>query len=146
MTKTTMITSSKVLLVGLLLLPGTALASPSAKITICHIPPGNPGNTHTITISENALAAHQEHGDYLGECQPTPSPSPTPSPTVVPTETGTPVPSASPKPSPCAAPTDDPKETGGSKLPVTGIVSFAALGLTLLAAAAGVSLFARKAL
>lgn len=38
-------------------------------ITICHIPPGNPGNAHTITISVNAWPAHQAHGDYIGTCQ-----------------------------------------------------------------------------
>ena len=38
------------------------------KVTICHIPPGNPENAHTITISESALQAHLSHGDYLGEC------------------------------------------------------------------------------
>lgn len=40
------------------------------KITICHIPPGNPDNAHTITISENAWPAHQKHhGDYVGACK-----------------------------------------------------------------------------
>lgn len=38
------------------------------KVTICHIPPGNPANAHTIEISENALAAHIDHGDVLGAC------------------------------------------------------------------------------
>ena len=38
------------------------------KITICHIPPGNPGNAKTITISQSAVAAHLAHGDSLGEC------------------------------------------------------------------------------
>lgn len=38
------------------------------KITICHIPPGNPKNAHTITISTNAWPAHKGHGDYLGPC------------------------------------------------------------------------------
>jgi fibro-slime domain-containing protein len=31
------------------------------KITICHVPPGNPKNAHTITISENAWPAHSQH-------------------------------------------------------------------------------------
>lgn len=35
------------------------------KITICHVPPGNPGNCHEITISLNALQAHLNHGDML---------------------------------------------------------------------------------
>ncbi len=38
-------------------------------VTICHIPPGNPANAHTITISVNALPAHLAHGDYIGSCQ-----------------------------------------------------------------------------
>ncbi|MCX7696210.1 MAG: carboxypeptidase-like regulatory domain-containing protein [Bacteroidales bacterium] len=37
-------------------------------ITICHIPPGNPNNPITITISVNAWPAHQAHGDYMGAC------------------------------------------------------------------------------
>ncbi len=39
------------------------------KTTICHIPPGNPANAHTITIAESAWRAHKKHGDYQGECQ-----------------------------------------------------------------------------
>ena len=39
-----------------------------AKVDVCHIPPGNPDNAHTITISENALSAHLEHGDRVGAC------------------------------------------------------------------------------
>ena len=35
------------------------------KITICHIPPGNPENCHQITISMEALQTHLEHGDRL---------------------------------------------------------------------------------
>jgi len=38
-------------------------------VTICHIPPGNPANAHTITISVNALATHLAHGDYIGSCE-----------------------------------------------------------------------------
>ena len=38
------------------------------KVEICHIPPGNPENAHTITISENALETHLEHGDRVGPC------------------------------------------------------------------------------
>ncbi|MBF0105465.1 MAG: VCBS repeat-containing protein [Deltaproteobacteria bacterium] len=39
------------------------------KIQICHIPPGNPENAHTIEIAESALDAHLEHGDYTGSCE-----------------------------------------------------------------------------
>lgn len=37
----------------------------SKKITICHVPPGNPDNCHEIKISKNALQAHLNHGDRL---------------------------------------------------------------------------------
>jgi hypothetical protein len=49
-----------------------ALAAPAwaAKVTICHVPPGNPANSHTISVSENAVQAHLSHGDFLGECCP----------------------------------------------------------------------------
>ena len=46
----------------------TAGAAPLPKVDICHIPPGNPENFHTITVSENALAAHLAHGDLGGAC------------------------------------------------------------------------------
>jgi hypothetical protein len=39
-----------------------------SKITICHIPPGNPDNPQTISISESAWAAHEAHGDARGTC------------------------------------------------------------------------------
>ncbi|HEC85535.1 MAG TPA: VCBS repeat-containing protein [Thioploca sp.] len=38
------------------------------KVTICHIPPGNPSAAHTITISVNALQTHIDHGDTEGAC------------------------------------------------------------------------------
>ncbi len=39
------------------------------KVTICHIPPGNPDNAHTITVGEPAVITHMtQHGDTLGEC------------------------------------------------------------------------------
>ncbi len=38
------------------------------KVTICHVPPGNPANNHTITVGRPAVRAHLRHGDYLGEC------------------------------------------------------------------------------
>jgi hypothetical protein len=40
------------------------------KITICHIPPGNPNNPQTIEIPLSAWAAHQAHGDVIGSCVP----------------------------------------------------------------------------
>ena len=46
------------------------LAAPAwaAQVQVCHVPPGNPGNFHTITISDNALQAHLGHGDLVGAC------------------------------------------------------------------------------
>jgi hypothetical protein len=41
----------------------------NGKVTICHIPPGNPDNAHTIRVSEYAVDAHLDHGDYKGECK-----------------------------------------------------------------------------
>jgi hypothetical protein len=38
------------------------------KVTICHIPPGNPDNAHEITVGAPAVPAHLAHGDTLGEC------------------------------------------------------------------------------
>ncbi len=38
------------------------------KVAICHVPPGNPANAHTICISENAVPAHLAHGCHLGAC------------------------------------------------------------------------------
>ena len=40
------------------------------KIPICHIPPGNPSNRHTLCISPAALPAHMSHGDTEGPCPP----------------------------------------------------------------------------
>ncbi|MGI0003231.1 MAG: hypothetical protein ACRD91_03295, partial [Nitrosopumilaceae archaeon] len=40
----------------------------SGKVTICHVPPGNPSKAHTITIDRAALERHLAHGDFVGEC------------------------------------------------------------------------------
>ncbi len=45
-----------------------ALAGPAPKVEVCHIPPDNPANFHTIRVSENALSAHLAHGDLGGPC------------------------------------------------------------------------------
>jgi hypothetical protein len=37
-------------------------------VTLCHVPPGNPGNAHTITVGEPAVPAHLAHGDQLDPC------------------------------------------------------------------------------
>lgn len=39
------------------------------KELVCHIPPGNPDNAHTICVGVPAVAAHQDHhGDPVGAC------------------------------------------------------------------------------
>jgi uncharacterized membrane protein YgcG len=38
------------------------------KTTVCHIPPGNPANAHTICVGNAAVPAHVDHGDFLGTC------------------------------------------------------------------------------
>src|SRR5262245_20050736 len=39
------------------------------KTTICHIPPGNPANAHTICVGNAAVPAHMHnHGDSIGAC------------------------------------------------------------------------------
>ena len=65
------------------------------KVTICHIPLGNPAAAHTLIIAQSALEAHLGHGDSTGSCPvtpvttppqtPTPTPTPTPPPSVMPT-------------------------------------------------------------
>lgn len=39
-----------------------------AKATICHRPPGNPGNQKTLSVGGSAVPAHLGHGDAIGEC------------------------------------------------------------------------------
>ena len=70
--KNTIVTLSTVCfaLVGFALVssPAPATAGGHNKIEICHVPPGNTGNFHTISVSPNALAAHLAHGDVEGAC------------------------------------------------------------------------------
>lgn len=59
---------------------------PSPKVLVCHIPPGNPANAHSICVGQPAVKAHVEHhGDGLGACggsdagtPPPPPPPPVP--------------------------------------------------------------------
>ncbi|MDH3248666.1 MAG: PKD domain-containing protein [Acidimicrobiia bacterium] len=62
--------SVSLLVVLALMVPALAAAAgPKEKVDVCHIPPGNPGNAHTITVNGNALKAHLAHGDTEGECR-----------------------------------------------------------------------------
>jgi len=40
----------------------------SGKTEICHIPPGHPGNAHSLNVGSIAVTAHLAHGDYVGAC------------------------------------------------------------------------------
>jgi hypothetical protein len=48
---------------------GTAVTCAAPKVLICHIPPGNPANAHSICVGAPAVAPHQRlHHDTLGAC------------------------------------------------------------------------------
>ena len=55
-------------LLSLVWLATPALAGRPHRVEVCHVPPGNPANAHTIRISPNALWAHLRHGDVPGAC------------------------------------------------------------------------------
>lgn len=38
------------------------------KTTVCHVPPGNPSNAHTLCVGNPSVPAHLDHGDFLGTC------------------------------------------------------------------------------
>jgi hypothetical protein len=59
------------------------------KVTICHCPPGNPDNCHTIHVGAKAAATHLEHhpGDREGACMTTTTAAPTTTTTAAPTTT-----------------------------------------------------------
>jgi hypothetical protein len=38
------------------------------KVTICHLPPGNPNNPQTIDVDVSSVNAHLAHGDWIGNC------------------------------------------------------------------------------
>lgn len=51
---------------------GTGVAADKGHDTmeICHSPPGNPENAHTIRVAAHALPAHMAHGDDVsGPCE-----------------------------------------------------------------------------
>ena len=53
-------------LLALLALP--AVVRGEKKVTLCHVPPGNPAATQTLVVGEAAVGAHLAHGDQLGAC------------------------------------------------------------------------------
>lgn len=52
-------------------LANDARADAVGKVQICHFPPGNPANFHTLTVGAPAVPAHLAHGDSLGACEET---------------------------------------------------------------------------
>ncbi|MGE0526228.1 MAG: hypothetical protein AB7P49_04125 [Bdellovibrionales bacterium] len=38
------------------------------KVTVCHIPTGNPKKPETIKVSKSAVPTHIDHGDCIGSC------------------------------------------------------------------------------
>ncbi len=81
-------------------------------VTLCHIPPGNPANAHTITVGEPAVRAHLRHGDTLGSCDGSSEPTPdagTP-PTEPTPDAGTPP--TEPPPDAGTPPTEPPPDAG----------------------------------
>ncbi|HET9334296.1 MAG TPA: hypothetical protein VFQ21_12030, partial [Gemmatimonadota bacterium] len=38
------------------------------KVVMCHVPPGNQENPHTIEVGESAVPDHLAHGDTEGAC------------------------------------------------------------------------------
>lgn len=43
-------------------------ADEKVKVLVCHVPPDDPDNAHTITIAESAIHDHLAHGDVEGMC------------------------------------------------------------------------------
>ena len=39
-----------------------------AAVTLCHVPPGNPDNAHTVDVGAPSVPAHLAHGDTEGAC------------------------------------------------------------------------------
>jgi hypothetical protein len=61
-----------ILIFSIFTIPGfsqMAHAATEPKITMCHLPPGNPENIQTITIGESAVQTHLDHGDGIGDCE-----------------------------------------------------------------------------
>jgi len=42
--------------------------SADGKVLLCHVPPGNPDNAHTIAVKLDKADKHLAHGDTLGAC------------------------------------------------------------------------------
>ena len=65
--ETSLIKDSIVLATYEVEVPAGSASAGNGKITICHTAPGS-SKKETLTIDENALKAHLDHGDKLGSC------------------------------------------------------------------------------
>jgi hypothetical protein len=123
------------------------------KITICHVPPGNPENAQEVEVDKNAWeSGHDPHNahaldfvindkdhngvdDDTGRRCPPISPTPNPTATPIPEETSTPTPTqvpgttATPTPANTATPTP---ATGGISAQCNEVVAYDSDGNTLL--------------
>jgi hypothetical protein len=52
-----------------LLTTAPPLQAAAQKVSICHIPPDDPTNAHTITVAGPAVQAHLDHGDIARPCE-----------------------------------------------------------------------------
>ena len=56
--------------IGKLVLEFGKLGPNEDKVDLCHIPPGDPENRHSISVGTSAVDMHLAHGDFLGACEP----------------------------------------------------------------------------
>lgn len=54
--------------IAALALSASAAAQPRPRVTVCHVPPGNPSAAVTLVINASALDTHLRHGDTAGPC------------------------------------------------------------------------------
>jgi len=64
------ITAFVVAILGTFFSAATPAAAAQSKVALCHVPPDNPQNFHTIVVSESARSAHLANhpGDFEGQC------------------------------------------------------------------------------
>jgi len=74
--------------------PAGATKGDDHKVVICHVPPGNPDNAHSIEVDKKGWNGHKNHDlDYEGECV---VPEPEVPPTTVPPVDPEPLPEVEP--------------------------------------------------
>lgn len=57
-----------ILILSIALLGVSRTANAEKKVTLCHIPPGDPAHPQTLSVAEAAVRAHLAHGDQVGAC------------------------------------------------------------------------------